>query len=145
VCNEISAAATILTDLLDQYAKLTALLKEFVELDTDRLAELLGVLDWGARQGYKILSGQYEQDGPNDHDQDLQTMEPLSFEATVASRLIADRRRRAPHRDLRAMPGPRGLIITIRSRRLSVRRPIPATSASIVAAPNIRSASTRKL
>jgi hypothetical protein len=89
VCNEISAATTILTTLLDQYAELTAFFKEFVELDTDKLVELLDVLDWGARQGYEILSGKYEQDGPNDHDQDLQTIEPLSFEATVASRLIA--------------------------------------------------------
>ena len=65
---------------------------------------------------------------------------------TMRSHLFADGRRCAPHRYLRAMPGPRGLIIIIiRSRRLSVRRPIPATPASIIAAPNIRSASTRKL
>jgi len=64
---------------------------------------------------------------------------------TMRSHLFADGRRCAPHRYLRAVPGPCGLIIIIRSRRLSVRRPIPATPASIIAAPNIRSASTRKL
>jgi hypothetical protein len=51
-------------------------------------------------------------------------------------------RRSAARNVISTIPVPRGSIMTIRSRRLMVRRPIPATPASPIAAPITRIAST---
>lgn len=88
MCDEVSVAASKLSDLLDEYAHLRMFFKECLGLDTDKTEELLVDLDSAARGLYEILSGEQEKDHP-DGGHGLRTIENFSLEGVVAAGLIS--------------------------------------------------------
>jgi hypothetical protein len=88
MCDEVSVAASKLSELLDEYAHLRMFFKECLGLNTDKTEELLIDLDSAARGLYEILSGEHEMDHP-DGGHGLRTIENLSLEGVVAGRIIS--------------------------------------------------------